>query len=64
MASATVRRAPYKDTLQPALHKRFSSTATLLLAVAYLEALVLASWSSRTSNDDVLLFQFGFVLTI
>ncbi|OAA74812.1 nuclear envelope protein [Akanthomyces lecanii RCEF 1005] len=46
MAAAAVRRAPYKDTLQPALHRRFSSTATLLLGVAYLEALALASWSS------------------
>ncbi|OAA54050.1 nuclear envelope protein [Cordyceps fumosorosea ARSEF 2679] len=41
-----VRRSHYKDTLQPALHRRFSSTAGLLLAVAYLEALTLASWSS------------------
>lgn len=40
------RRAPYKDTLQPALHRRFSSTATLLLAVSYLEAVLLATWSS------------------
>ncbi|TQV94758.1 nuclear envelope protein [Cordyceps javanica] len=46
MAAAVVRRSPYKDTLQPALHRRFSSTATLLLGVAYLEALALASWSS------------------
>ncbi|KAJ3474192.1 hypothetical protein NLG97_g9952 [Lecanicillium saksenae] len=46
MAAAAVRRAPYKDTLQPALHRRFSSTATLLLAVAYLEAIFLANWSS------------------
>ncbi|KJZ80161.1 hypothetical protein HIM_00011 [Hirsutella minnesotensis 3608] len=46
MAGTTGRRAPYKDTLQPALHKRFSSTATLLLAVSYLEAVLLADWSS------------------
>ncbi|KIE02563.1 nuclear envelope protein, partial [Metarhizium majus ARSEF 297] len=46
MAGAPVRRAPYKDTLQPALHRRFSSTAILLLAVSYLEALLLANWSS------------------
>ncbi|TWU78990.1 hypothetical protein ED733_008277 [Metarhizium rileyi] len=46
MAGAPVRRAPYKDTLQPALHRRFSSTAILLLAVSYLEALLMANWSS------------------
>ncbi|KAG5935946.1 hypothetical protein E4U60_002877 [Claviceps pazoutovae] len=46
MAGAPVRRASYKDTLQPALHRRFSSTAILLLAVSYVEALLLADWSS------------------
>ncbi|KAJ6441761.1 putative syntaxin-8B [Purpureocillium lavendulum] len=46
MAGSPARRASYKDTLQPALHRRFSSTATLLLAVSYIEALLLASWSS------------------
>ncbi|QUC17104.1 uncharacterized protein UV8b_01345 [Ustilaginoidea virens] len=46
MAAAPARRAPYKDTLQPALHRRFSSTAILLLVISYLEALFLASWSS------------------
>ncbi|KYK54175.1 nuclear envelope protein [Drechmeria coniospora] len=46
MAAPPARRAPYKDTLQPALHRRFSSTATVLLAVSYLEAVLLASWSS------------------
>ncbi|KAG5940566.1 hypothetical protein E4U53_007566, partial [Claviceps sorghi] len=46
MAGAPARRASYKDTLQPALHRRFSSTAILLLAVSYLEALLLTNWSS------------------
>ncbi|KAF4978506.1 hypothetical protein FZEAL_5126 [Fusarium zealandicum] len=46
MAASTVRRAPYKDFLQPALHRRFSSTATVLLAVSYLQAVLLDSWSS------------------
>ncbi|RDA86464.1 hypothetical protein CP532_3615 [Ophiocordyceps camponoti-leonardi (nom. inval.)] len=46
MAGTPTRRAPYKDTLQPALHRRFSSTATLLLAVSYLEALLLTPWTS------------------
>ncbi|PHH75180.1 hypothetical protein CDD80_2592 [Ophiocordyceps camponoti-rufipedis] len=46
MAVTPSRRAPYKDVLQPALHRRFSSTATLLLAVSYLEALFLAPWTS------------------
>ncbi|KAG5928285.1 hypothetical protein E4U42_000943 [Claviceps africana] len=45
MAAAPVPRASYKDTLQPALHRRFSSTAILLLAVSYLEALLLTNWS-------------------
>lgn len=53
MAAAAVRRAPYKDTLQPALHRRFSSTATLLLGVAYLEALALASWSSCEAHHRI-----------
>ncbi|KAH8899720.1 hypothetical protein GQ53DRAFT_741900 [Thozetella sp. PMI_491] len=46
MAPATVRRAPYKDFLQPALHRRFSTTASILLAIAYLQALWLANWNS------------------
>ncbi|OIW27235.1 hypothetical protein CONLIGDRAFT_419045 [Coniochaeta ligniaria NRRL 30616] len=39
MPPATVRRAPYKDFLQPALHRRFSTTASILLAIAYLQAI-------------------------
>ncbi|KAF5002697.1 hypothetical protein FDECE_10550 [Fusarium decemcellulare] len=46
MAVTTVRKAPYKDFLQPALHRRFSSTATVLLAVSYVQAVLLDSWSS------------------
>ncbi|WZH42413.1 nucleoporin protein Ndc1-Nup [Fusarium acuminatum] len=46
MAIATVRRAPYKDFLQPALHRRFTSTATVLLILSYLQAVVLDSWTS------------------
>ncbi|EGR45902.1 uncharacterized protein TRIREDRAFT_80904 [Trichoderma reesei QM6a] len=46
MAGTPTRRAPYKDTLQPALHRRFSSTAGLLLAVSYLESILLSSWES------------------
>ncbi|KAF4807779.1 Nucleoporin NDC1 [Colletotrichum siamense] len=46
MAPATVRRAPYKDFLQPALHRRFSSTATILLALSYFQAIILSGWSS------------------
>lgn len=44
---AIVRRAPYKDFLQPSLHRRFSSTASILLAVAFVESVLLASWRSR-----------------
>ncbi|CAK7207647.1 hypothetical protein SEUCBS139899_010458 [Sporothrix eucalyptigena] len=46
-APAPVRRVlPYKDFLQPALHRRFSSTALVLLATAYAQSLSLSSWSS------------------
>lgn len=40
------RVTPYKDFLQPALHRRFSSTALVLLAIAYAQSLALSSWSS------------------
>ncbi|EWZ31868.1 Nucleoporin NDC1 [Fusarium oxysporum] len=46
MAPTTVRKAPYKDFLQPALHRRFTSTATVLLLVSYLLAVVLDGWKS------------------
>ncbi|KAI6768760.1 hypothetical protein HG531_010949 [Fusarium graminearum] len=46
MAATTVRKSPYKDFLQPALHRRFTSTATVLLIVSYLQAIILDSWSS------------------
>ncbi|PHH83376.1 hypothetical protein CDD82_1605 [Ophiocordyceps australis] len=49
MAVTPARRAFYKDTLQPALHRRFSSTTGFLLAVSYLEALLLNSWKSSLS---------------
>lgn len=44
---APVRRAPYKDFLQPALHRRFTSTASILLGIAFVEAVFLANWDSR-----------------
>lgn len=46
MAPATVRRAPYKDFLQPALHRRFSTAATIILAIAYGQSVLLSDWSS------------------
>ncbi|EJT79356.1 hypothetical protein GGTG_04440 [Gaeumannomyces tritici R3-111a-1] len=46
MAPATVRRAPYKDFLQPALHRRFSTVATIILAIAYAQSVLLSDWSS------------------
>ncbi|KAL8380871.1 hypothetical protein RB595_005253 [Gaeumannomyces hyphopodioides] len=46
MAPATVRRAPYKDFLQPALHRRFSTAATIILAIAYAQSVLLSDWSS------------------
>ncbi|KAK4148777.1 nucleoporin protein Ndc1-Nup [Chaetomidium leptoderma] len=46
MAGATVRRSPYKDFLQPALQRRFATASLFVLAIAYLQALLLANWSS------------------
>ncbi|AEO61977.1 hypothetical protein MYCTH_2312823 [Thermothelomyces thermophilus ATCC 42464] len=46
MAASTVRRSPYKDFLQPALQRRFATASLCVLAVAYLQALLLANWSS------------------
>lgn len=46
MAGLPVRRAPYKDFLQPALQRRFASTATVLLTVSYVEAVLLGTWDS------------------
>ncbi|KAK3684233.1 nucleoporin protein Ndc1-Nup [Podospora appendiculata] len=46
MAPTIVRRPPYKDFLQPALHRRFSTTTTILLSFAYLEAIFLSNWNS------------------
>lgn len=43
---APVRRTPYKDFLQPSLQRRFSSTATILLGIAYVEAVVFAIFRS------------------
>ena len=50
MAGAPVRRAPYKDFLQPALQRRFASTATVLLIVSYVEAVLISQWDSRTTS--------------
>lgn len=44
MPPAATRRAPYKDFLQPALQRRFASTAGLLLTISYAEALTLSNW--------------------
>lgn len=38
------RTSPYKDFLQPALQRRFASTAGVLLLVSYLQALFLGQW--------------------
>lgn len=40
------RRAPYKDFLQPALQRRFASTALVLLAIAYAQGLTFSTWDS------------------
>ncbi|PHH62746.1 hypothetical protein CDD81_6734 [Ophiocordyceps australis] len=49
MAVTSARKVFYKDTLQPALHRRFSSTAGFLLVMSYLEALSLTSWKTSLS---------------
>lgn len=46
---APVRRTPYKDFLQPSLQRRFSSTTTILLAIAYAESIVFAVCRSPKS---------------
>ncbi|KAK3315377.1 nucleoporin protein Ndc1-Nup [Apodospora peruviana] len=46
MASTTVRRLPYKDFLQPTLHKRFAVPIWGLLALSYFEAIALSRWDS------------------
>ncbi|KAK4098238.1 hypothetical protein N658DRAFT_568877 [Parathielavia hyrcaniae] len=46
MAAATARRTPYKDFLQPALQRRFATASLSVLAIAYIQALLLANWSS------------------
>ncbi|KAI8956938.1 nucleoporin protein Ndc1-Nup [Daldinia sp. FL1419] len=46
MPPAAARRAPYKDFLQPALQRRFASTAGVLLSLAYIENLFLSSWDN------------------
>ncbi|KXX79999.1 Nucleoporin NDC1 [Madurella mycetomatis] len=46
MPAPTVRRSPYKDFLQPALQRRFATASLFVLAIAYLQALLLANWSS------------------
>ncbi|KAI8634517.1 nucleoporin protein Ndc1-Nup [Xylariaceae sp. FL1651] len=46
MPPLVVRRAPYKDFLQPALQRRFAGTAAIVLGLAYFEALTLSSWDS------------------
>ncbi|KAK0705401.1 nucleoporin protein Ndc1-Nup [Lasiosphaeris hirsuta] len=46
MAAAKVRSPAYKDFLQPALHRRFSSSAGILFAIGYLYGIALANWNS------------------
>jgi nucleoporin NDC1 len=41
-----IRRAPYKDFLQPCMQRRFASALLVLLALSYLESLTLSSWNS------------------
>ncbi|KAI0155700.1 nucleoporin protein Ndc1-Nup [Pestalotiopsis sp. NC0098] len=44
--ATVVRRAPYKDFLQPCMQRRFASALLVLLALSYVESLTLSSWNS------------------
>ncbi|KAK6070101.1 nucleoporin protein Ndc1-Nup [Seiridium cupressi] len=46
MPPPIVRRAPYKDFLQPCMQRRFASALLVLLALSYLESLTLSTWNS------------------
>ncbi|KAK8133385.1 hypothetical protein PG984_005397 [Apiospora sp. TS-2023a] len=46
MPAPVVRRAPYKDFLQPCLQRRFASTLLVVLVISYAESLTLSSWTS------------------
>lgn len=46
MPPPIVRRAPYKDFLQPCMQRRFASALLVLLALSYVESLILSSWNS------------------
>ncbi|KAL1888967.1 hypothetical protein Sste5346_009235 [Sporothrix stenoceras] len=67
------RVLPYKDFLQPALHRRFSSTALVLLGIAYAQSLALSSWSSwlwawfplsGAGSRAIIIFLCGLVIII
>jgi len=73
MATATVRRPLYKDVLQPALQRRFSTTLGLLAIVTFLEAVILGRWDSLiwswfpvgpAGGRGLLLLPISFVITI
>lgn len=46
MAGVKVRRAAYKDVIQPALQRRFTATALLLICASYCYAILFANWNS------------------
>ncbi|KKA28002.1 hypothetical protein TD95_004855 [Thielaviopsis punctulata] len=46
MVRRITRTPPYKDFLQAALHRRFLSIALVLIITAYVEAVLLAPWTS------------------
>ncbi|KAH9885895.1 nucleoporin protein Ndc1-Nup, partial [Xylariomycetidae sp. FL2044] len=46
MPPIVARRTPYKDFLQPVLQARFAATVGLLLAIAYVQSLLLSTWDS------------------
>ncbi|KAI9829064.1 MAG: hypothetical protein M1832_000087 [Thelocarpon impressellum] len=54
MAPPRVGPRPYKDILTPALHRRFTNAASVVLLVCYAEAIIIGE------NTSVLWFWFPF----
>lgn len=44
---AHIRARPYKELLTPLLHRRFIKAAALILALCYVETLIIGDKSSR-----------------
>ena len=47
---ATIKTPPYKQFLTPALHRRFTGAAVVILAICYVEAILIGEKSSRKNT--------------